>query len=287
MRSSTIRQRKSRLLAAAVAVALLLALGLTTTAPGAAYATDDQLPAPTAVKAKATKKCAVKLSWKGVPGAVGYTVYRSSHKTKGYKAIGYTSSTSTTFQAPMGQKHYYKIAAYGYDYEDGALSKPASAKVSSTFKSSYVKFTIPKYWRGKVYVDEETSWDGYSKTANIRDVKTGETIAWLSWSKRYEQNDGDFMTFNVKRWKRGKGMVELWMQSWPQTLYASKYLYHAGNPTASDGSKLSKSEIDRLIKLQTGGKYSYKKVKKVSVKKSGKYSYDKYVKKNLRVKIVK
>ncbi|WP_300629813.1 hypothetical protein, partial [uncultured Adlercreutzia sp.] len=286
MRSSTIPQRKSRLLAAAIAVALLLALGLTTTAPDAAYADDDQLPAPTSVKAKATKKCTIQLSWKGVSGATGYTIYGSTKKTKGYEVLGYVSGTKALVKAPAGKKYYCKVAAFGYDGEDGAVSKPVGAKVSATFKNSYVKFTVPKYWRGKVYIDEDTG-NRYYKEVNIREAKTGEELATLRWSRRYEQNDGDFMTFNVKRWKRGKGMVELWMQSWPQTLYASKYLYHAGNPTASDGSKLSKSEIDRLIKLQTGGKYSYKKVKKVSVSKSGKYSYEKYVKKNLKVKIVK
>ena len=59
--------------------------------------------------------------------------------------------------------------------------------------------------------------------------------------------------------------------------------------TGSTGAKLSKSETNRLIKLQTGGKYTYDKIKRVKGDKykSSKYSYDTYIKKNLKVKIVK
>lgn len=297
MNRKTLSPKLARQRLIALLVASLLAVSALALAPSSAYA-DEPLPAPTKVKAKATKKCAVKLSWSKVEGARGYTIYRSTSKAKGFKPVWYVRDDSATItmtddSAPAGTRCYYKIAAYGDDLEDGNLSKRVSAKVGSTFKNSYVKFTIPKYWRGKVYIKEDTG-SKYFKSVAIKDVKTGAELASLQWSRRYEGNDGDFLTHAVKHWKRGKGEVALWVNVWPQSLFYSKYVYHTGTPTVysfeDDSShKLTKSEINRLIKLQTGGKLNYKKIKKVAVSKSGKYTSipDNYIKKHLKVKIVK
>ncbi len=303
MNSSALPLWRPRSLAIACVIAFLLAIGAAVL-PTDAYAADKPLPAPTHVKAKATKKCTVKISWKRVPDADGYMIYRSTHKNKGYKSLGALpaaglptegSISVTDPSTAAGQTYYYKVSAYRANNADpsidnGRSSKPAKAKASSTFKNSYVKFTIPKLWRGKVYVFEDPGNRNF-KSLEIRENKTGEPLATFYWHNSKTHFDGgDPCGFPVNRWKRGKGWVELWITSWPQVLYHAKYLTSGSSVvTGSTGAELSKSKTNRLIKLQTGGKYTYNKIKRVKgdKHKSSKYSYDAYIKKNLKVKIVK
>lgn len=277
-------------LVAALACAALIAL------PGQALADETPLSAPKTVKATATKKCAVKIRWSKVPNAMGYVIYWSTNKSKGYKAIDYVPFYRTSFthtEAIAGAKNYYKITAMSTSGSESSLSKAASAKVGSTFKNSFVKFTIPKYWRGKVYISEKNLGAQF-KSVYIRDAKTGGALAWIDWSKRYNEDGGDIASHWVTKLKRGKGSVALWVNSWATNLYFSKYFARDGNPSVSSDDynssrKLTTAETNRLIKLQTGGKFSYKKVKKVSESKISKYTNvaDKYIAKNLKIKVVK
>lgn len=280
----------------ATCVAALMACTILVALPDTALADDSALPAPKSVKAKATKQCTVKVSWSKVPGADGYCIYWSKNKNKGYKSVGTVPAYATSFthkKALAGVKNYYKVVANHHFNGEGVRSKTAVAKVGSTFKNALFKFTIPKYWRGKVYISDEVTNSDY-KSVYVRDIKTMADLAWVEWIDSSYQNGGDIATHPVKSWKRGRGNVSLWVRAWPMNLYYSKYLNHAGNPSFDpygfgNWVQLTNAETNRLIKLQTGGKLSYSKVKKVSDSKMVKYAKiaDRYVAKNLKLKIVR
>lgn len=257
---------------------------------------DSALPAPKSVKAQATKQCTVKVSWSKVSGADGYNIYWSKNKNKGYKSVGTVAAYATSFthkKALAGVKNYYKVVADHHFKGEGARSKAAVAKVGSTFKNAFVKFTIPKYWRGKVYVSDGVTNRDY-KSVYIRDIKTTADLAWVEWIDSSYQNGGDIATHPIKSWKRGRGYVSLWVRAWPMHLYYSKFLGHGGNPSFDpygfgNWVQLTNAETNRLIKLQTGGKLNYKKVKNVPNSRATKYAdiADKYVAKNLKLKVVR
>lgn len=59
-----------------------------------------------------TSPTAIKVSWKKVKGAKKYTVYRSTKKTKGYKAVKTTTGSSfTNTSLKTGTTYYYKVKA--------------------------------------------------------------------------------------------------------------------------------------------------------------------------------
>ena len=70
----------------------------------------------TKVKAKKGGAKKIKISWKRVNGASGYTVYRSTKKTKGYKSIKTVKSSKTikytNSKLKKGKRYYYKVRAY-------------------------------------------------------------------------------------------------------------------------------------------------------------------------------
>lgn len=77
------------------------------------------IKAPTAVPGSFTAVSAtpkgVKLSWKGVTGASGYQVYRSTTKTGTYTLVGATTAltyTDTDEALEAGKTYYYKIRIY-------------------------------------------------------------------------------------------------------------------------------------------------------------------------------
>lgn len=287
-----VSSQKARIARAALAacVAALMTVAALAALPAQALADDDLLPAPTKVKAKATKKCGAKVSWSKVPDAAGYSIYWSTSKNKGYKAVGFVFGDKSTFthaEAVAGAKNYYKVSSYNGNFEEGPLSKAGAAKVGSTFTNSFVKFTIPKYWRGKVYITER-SYGNQAKDIYICDAKSGAHIAEVRWDRRANDNEGDASFHRITHLKRGKGSVEVWVKSWALARY------YDSNPLLDpfddeSSRRLTKAETNRLIKLQTGGKLSYNKVKRVSDRKVLKYVEvsDKYIAKKLKVKVVK
>lgn len=72
------------------------------------------LSIPTNVKAKKYKSGIAKITWKKVPGANGYSIYKYNAKTKKYVIIKNTKSlyTTTSYQLKKGAKAYYKVRAY-------------------------------------------------------------------------------------------------------------------------------------------------------------------------------
>ena len=67
----------------------------------------------TSVKAKATAKKKIKITWKKTDGASGYVVYRATKKTGKYKAIKNVKSVKYTDKKVKSKKtYYYKVRAY-------------------------------------------------------------------------------------------------------------------------------------------------------------------------------
>ena len=69
------------------------------------------------------------ISWGEVEGATKYVIYRSTSKSKGYKAIDETEAlTYEDLTAKKGKTYYYKVVAVGNGFESAQSSY---AKVKS------------------------------------------------------------------------------------------------------------------------------------------------------------
>lgn len=97
-----------------------------------------RLEAVTGVRVAQKTPNTVKLVWKGVKGADGYEIYRSTRKDSGYKKIKTISSVTThtwrDYGRVPGQTYYYRVAAYGNQSAgmvSGAKSPPVKAKILS------------------------------------------------------------------------------------------------------------------------------------------------------------
>lgn len=105
------------------------------------YENQTTLAAPSNVKAKATGKTSIRLSWSAVEGADGYKVYRYSKEKDRYILVKTTSELSykDTGLKP-NRKKTYKVAAYTEDGGQMVLSS-RSSKASATTKprTIYVK----------------------------------------------------------------------------------------------------------------------------------------------------
>lgn len=80
---------------------------------GAKASCEIRVIGTTAAKAAAATYNSIKISWKKVAKADGYTLYRYSRKAKKYKAIKTTKALSyTDKKLTAGQKQSYKVKAY-------------------------------------------------------------------------------------------------------------------------------------------------------------------------------
>lgn len=74
-----------------------------------------KLSKPT-LKVKLTSESGVKLSWKKVKNAQGYTIYRSTKKNSGYKKLKKVTNSSTLSytdtKTKNGTTYYYYVTAY-------------------------------------------------------------------------------------------------------------------------------------------------------------------------------
>jgi len=73
-------------------------------------------PAKPVIKTKNIAKRKAKVTWKKINGAVGYEVYRSTKKTKGFKKVKTVKSGSTvkytSGKLKKGKTYYFKVRAY-------------------------------------------------------------------------------------------------------------------------------------------------------------------------------
>lgn len=69
----------------------------------------------TVAKRLSNTSASIKISWKKIPGAYGYSLYRSTKSDRAYKRIRSTIKTSyTDTKRPTGKTYYYKVKAYKY-----------------------------------------------------------------------------------------------------------------------------------------------------------------------------
>ncbi len=118
----------------------------------------------------------VKVFWNIVPGATGYTVYRSSSATEGFASIAtVTSTTYTHASLAMGTTYYYKVAAYrtvGTTKVYGLQSEATSAvPIPSTPAPTAVSTG---------YTSIKVSWPAVSGATGYKIYKTDENGQVLS-----------------------------------------------------------------------------------------------------------
>lgn len=105
------------------------------------------------IKTASARYDKVRISWKKVPLANGYQIYRSTSKNKGYKRIKTTKGTSyTNRRLKTGKTYYYKVRAYksmGRKTVYGSFSKPSKARPKpgkATLKLTSKKGKVTAKW---------------------------------------------------------------------------------------------------------------------------------------------
>ena len=115
-----------------------------------------ELSTPGSFMAQSQSYNSIKLSWKAVSGASGYTIYRATSEKGTYSYVGTTSSTSyTNTGIETGKKYYYKVRAY---------RTQGSAKVNSNYTLVQSATPVP------------------AKPSSINAVKASASSIKLSWS---------------------------------------------------------------------------------------------------------
>lgn len=147
---------------------------------------------------------ALKVSWKSVPGADGYRIYRSTSANGTYKGIAtirderklsYIDDGRT-----CGKRYYYKVRAYKvkgvkriYSDASGYLSwrtSPAQSKFLETCQSWYssvdLEWTKSKGATGYEIYRSKSALSGYTKVKTITSSKTTKwTNTGLNGSSKY------------------------------------------------------------------------------------------------------
>jgi len=132
-------QIKLKTLATLILAALLLC------APALGAASVPTAPSPPAtLRAKRASNSSIRLWWKQVKGAQGYTVYRADPGSSKYKAIktvkGQTKSFYLDKKLEKNKTYRYKLRAYkSYLDSEGELKKRHSADSFSVSARSYTK----------------------------------------------------------------------------------------------------------------------------------------------------
>ena len=93
----------------------------------------EKIETPRLSSVKALKKGAIKVTWKAVPGAKGYTIYRATSKWGKYAKVKAIEGTLSFIDTALKAKkaYYYKVQAYcvaGEKTTTGGYSKVLSAK---------------------------------------------------------------------------------------------------------------------------------------------------------------
>ena len=179
---------------------------------------DIELGKVTSFKARSTSYSTIKLTWKRVPGASGYVIYRSLSDADDYKKLKTINSGSTTSYSntklPLGESYRYKICAYREidgQKEYGALSKsilkkvrPATPAISSVKRAAYdsLKISWKKISGADGYrVYRSTSANGEYK--KIKTLKGGSKLSYtddgLKCGKKYYYKVRAYRTSKLKK----------------------------------------------------------------------------------------
>lgn len=172
----------------------------------------------TSFKAASTYYSTIKLTWKKVPGASGYVIYRSLSDSDNYKKLKTITSGSTTSYSntklPLGETYRYKIRPYretAGQREYGELSKsvlkkvrPATPSISSVKRTSYksLKISWKKVSGASGYrVYRSTSPNGEYK--RIKTLSGGSKLSYtddgLTCGKKYYYKVRAYRTSKLKK----------------------------------------------------------------------------------------
>ena len=169
-------------------------------------------------KATSTSYSTIKLTWKKVPGAYGYIIYRSLSDADKYKQIKTITSGSTTSYSntklPLGESYRYKIRPYRKvdgktiygELSNSFLKKvrPATPAISSVKRASYdsLKISWKKIAGATGYrVYRSTSANGEYK--KIKTLKGGSKLSYtddgLTCGKKYYYKVRAYRTSKLKK----------------------------------------------------------------------------------------
>jgi len=140
------------------------------------------------VKSYAAPPLGLRLSWKGVPGATSYQVYRSTLKTGTYILAGTSASTSFTDQGlDAGRTYYYRIRAcrtvgessvYGQDSPIRAAKAPTA--VPKSFKAARVTPQVIKLsWNAVAGAAGYEIYRSASKTGTYEKIGTTSSLSYI------------------------------------------------------------------------------------------------------------
>ncbi|MBQ9941962.1 MAG: fibronectin type III domain-containing protein [Christensenellaceae bacterium] len=149
----------------------------------------------TGVKADSAGYSSAKITWKKVEGADGYTVYRSTTKSGGYKAVEILTGGDTLSFKDTGltcnKPYYYKVKAYtlvsgkrvygtasSYDGARPLPATPSGLKVSKV-SSGKLKLTWSKVSGASGYViyRSTTKSGGYKA---VKTITSGSTVSFTN-----------------------------------------------------------------------------------------------------------
>lgn len=141
--------------------------------------------ARTTVSLSNTSATTVKVSWTKVTGAKKYTVYRSTSKTSGFKAVKTTTSLSfSSTGLTCGKTYYFKVKAInGTKY---------STSYVKSIKLLPLKVTSPKLTKGCTFL--KTSWNKSNGASGYEvyycPTKNGTFKRLASTTNLYYKNTG-------------------------------------------------------------------------------------------------
>ncbi|MFC3384355.1 putative Ig domain-containing protein [Couchioplanes azureus] len=150
------------------------------------------LDTPADLTARATEMQTVELSWKPVPGATGYRIYRDGERVT-------TTGTSTRLwdrQLDDTTTYLYRITAIGADGLESPLSAEATATTLAT-REAPVNYTACRQNNtdsGCTYTTSTPADPAYPSDGGfpLTDGVHGRSAAGLAWQGRHNQSDYSF-----------------------------------------------------------------------------------------------
>lgn len=168
--------------------------------------------------AKSTGYNKAKLTWKQVPGAWGYEIYRAASKNGTYKrvkSVRYRSTVSAVDSAKLtaGTTYYYKVRAYrelenGKVY--GSFSSVHYTKIrptAPTLKVTAGKGKITAKWNA---VSGRTGYNIYTKSTKYGDWKRVKTTKSTSHTLSVKKGKTCYVRVNAYRTVKGKKVYSLY-----------------------------------------------------------------------------
>lgn len=136
----------------------------------------------------------LKVTWKSVKGATGYTVYRSTEENGDYVRIAVVKSGAKVYytddECECGRTYYYKVKAYRtvngekiYGYASAAKSNntiPARVTVSGDTKYNSTEITLK--WNKVPYATGYRVYRSLNKSKGYESLKTIQDASALSWT---------------------------------------------------------------------------------------------------------